>query len=118
MDNNEGREEQVRMLQETSAYSYTTKYIEGLIENACELIQIMIRAGYTKQEMSDILGLGKEKYGDKERILLEEMIKGTVSPNDSLGQIQKKMGKIKKLSRQSWGIALNRLISNGDIGNV
>lgn len=116
MEADKGWQEQVRSIQEKANYSYTTEYLKGLIDNACELIQIMIRAGYTKPEINNIFGLGKERYGKKERALLNAMLEGRVNPTDSLAIIQEKMKPELDLSRQSWGIAYRRLIENGDLG--
>jgi hypothetical protein len=116
MESQQGWQEQVRDIQEKANYSYSTEYLKGLIDNACELIQIMIRAGYTKQEINNIFGLGKERYGKKERALLNAMVNGRVNPTDSLATIQEKMSSEMKLSRQSWAIAFRRLIENGDLG--
>ena len=54
--------------------------------------------------------------GKKERALLEAMINGRVKPTDSLATIKKKMDSTMVRSRQSWAIAFNRLIENGDLG--
>lgn len=116
MESEQRWQEQVRDLQKKANYSYSTEYLKGLIDNACELIQIMIRAGYTKPEINNIFGLGKERYGKKERALLRAMINGKVKPTDSLATIQEKMSDEMDLSRQSWAIAFRRLIENGDLG--
>lgn len=116
MEDHERWKEQVRSLSEKTNNSYTAKDIERLIDSACELLQLMTRAGYTKTEKAYILGLGKEPYGKKERALLEAMINGRVKPTDSLATIKKKMDSTMVRSKQSWAIAFNRLIENGDLG--
>lgn len=116
MEADKGRQEQVRSLQEKTADTYSTAYLKERIDHACELIQIMKRAGYNRNEISSIFGLGNERYGKKERALLNAMLEGRVSPSDSLSTIKQKMDKEMVRSKQSWGIAFNRLIANGDIG--
>jgi hypothetical protein len=116
MDEDKRRQEQVRSIQEKAIGTYSTKYLTGLIENACEIIQIMKRAGYTKQEICYIFGIGKAPYGKKEQLLLVALQTGRVQPTDRLQTIKEKMAPDLKLSRQSWAIAFNRLIENGDLG--
>ncbi len=116
MESEQVGEDTVRDMQRKTNYTYSTEYLKGLVDSACELIQIMIRVGYTKQDINIIFGLGKERYGKKERALLRAMINGKVSPTDSLATIQEKMKDELELSRQSWAIAFRRLIENGDLG--
>lgn len=116
MESQQVGEDTLRDLSGKTNYTYSPKYLKGLVDSACELIQIMIRAGYTKQDINTIFGLGKERYGKKERALLRAMINGKVNPTDSLATIQEKMKDEMKLSRQSWAIAYRRLIENGDLG--
>ena len=59
MESKQVGEDTLRDLSGKTNYTYSAKYLKGLVDSACELIQIMIRAGYTKQDINTIFGLGK-----------------------------------------------------------
>lgn len=112
MEDDKRWKEQVGVLSEKTHNTYSTTDIERLIKGTAELFTIMRSAGYSDEEIW-LVFFNKKRLGDKEQALKEALIRGDVLPTDSLSTIQKKMKPIMDRSRQSWGIAFNRLLDDG-----
>lgn len=115
MDNDKKWEDTVRGIQEETNNSYTTEHIKQLIGHTLELFTLMRRVGYSDDEIWELF-FDKKRLGEKEQALKDALLSGKVLPTDSLATIRKKMMPVMDRSRQSWGIAFQRLIDDGILG--
>ena len=117
MDNDKGWQDTLGSVQEKTNNTYTTEYLNESIRRAIELFDIMLnQCGYSEKQVFEMF-VGHKKLGNKERVLYSAMLRGDVSPTDSLATIKKKLDDEMELSRQSWSVAFNNLILAGKLTN-